>query len=207
MVVSLAWLRVALTKLAVFLDDGRQVVVEPLFIDRAALDEDAAIARHRNLAVSHQKAQLLAVGTAFVERFAAPVVANLLGHSHEDRVFDGAVQALGQPLLVALLLEKEQAGEDVDVGLDDEAFDGQFNARQHPGMFRDPGANVFIAGIAQNAVRQHDAQSPARLEPLQAALDKEDVGWQRALHAAPPRLVDYAETALVVALPGVRARS
>src|SRR5690606_30801791 len=61
-------------------------------------------------------------------------------------------------------------------------------------------ADVFRRRVAENAVGQDDAHATgARLEPLDAALDKENLGRDAALGGA-----GVAETAFTVMLPGVR---
>jgi hypothetical protein len=96
------------------------------------------------------------------------------------RVVDLLAQVFSLYHRLWLLLEKEQAREDVDVGLDDEAFHRQVDAGQHPTVPKDPVPDVFVTRIAQHTIWQDDAHSPTRLEPLDATLDEEDFrcnGW------------------------------
>jgi hypothetical protein len=92
-------------------------------------------------------------------------------------------QVLGLALLLGLLLQEQQAGEDVDVGLDDEGLHRQVDAGQHPAVLEDPAADVLVAGVAEDAVGQDDAHAPAGLEPVDGALDEQDLRRHRRLVA------------------------
>jgi len=88
-----------------------------------------------------------------VELVAASVEADLLGHSHEDRVVVAlASHRLSIHHFGRLLLEKEEARKDVDVGLDDERLDRQINAGQHPSVVQNPVADVLGRWIAEDPI-------------------------------------------------------
>ena len=64
----------------------------------------------------------LAIGVALVEGVATAVETHLLRHGHEDGVVLLLPQIFGLDDLLGLALEEKQAGEDVDVGFDDEGL-------------------------------------------------------------------------------------
>src|SRR4029079_13563493 len=97
---------------------------------------------------------------------------DLLGHGHENRVILGHAEVAGPQLLLGLLLQEQEACEDVDVRFDDEDLDGQVDAVEHPRVPQNPPADVLVARVTQYAVGQDDAHAAARLEPVETALDK-----------------------------------
>src|SRR5690606_16016252 len=99
--------------------------------------------------------------------------------------------------LFTLAAQEQQAGEDVDLGLGDEGLHWQVDGGEYLGFAHDPPADVFRRRVAENAVGQDDAHATgARLEPLDAALDKENLRRDTALSVA-----GVAETAFAIRLP------
>lgn len=85
-------------------------------------------------------------------------------------------QVFGLDDCVGLALEEEQAGEDVDVGLDDEGFHRQVDAGKHPAVAQNPVADELVPRVAEDAIGQNDAHATTGLEPLDAALDEQHFG-------------------------------
>src|SRR5690606_34910486 len=121
------------------------------------------------LAVLNLLNKLFAVRPALVERIPSTVEADLLGDCHEDRIVELLAKVFGPDLFVSLLLEEEQARENVHVRFDGENLDGQVDAGEHPTMPQQPPADVLIAGVAEDAIRQNDACPTTRLQPVEAA--------------------------------------
>jgi hypothetical protein len=71
--------------------------------------------------------------------------------------------------------QKQQAGENVDIGLCDKRLYRQVDGSEHLCFTHDPPADVFCCWIAQNAIGQNDAHATStRLDPPDASLDKKD---------------------------------
>ena len=133
---------------------------------------------------------LLSFGRTLVERVATAVEADLLGDGHENRIVHCAGHGLTTHHLVRLLLQKQQAGEDVDVRFHDERLHRKVHAGEYPGAAQSPPANVFRGRISEDAVGQDDTHASAGPEPVEAALDEQDLGRDAALQ--PPGVAKAA---------------
>ena len=79
-----------------------------------------------------------------------------------------------------------------------EGFNRKVHTRENLAVGHDPVANVFVVGIAEDAVRHNDAEfAIARFQELDAALDEED--FRR--HGAPKGAVHHPFVVLLA--PGV----
>src|SRR5215475_5891648 len=117
----------------------------------------------------------LAIRAPLVERVPAPVDAYFLSNSHEHRIIHWSIETLGDPFLPFLLLEEEEACKDIDICLDDKGLDWQIDTRQDPTVLKNPPANRLIFRVAEEPIWQHDPHASPLAEPLDRALDKQNL--------------------------------
>jgi hypothetical protein len=117
----------------------------------------------------------LAIRAPLVERVPTPVNAYFLGDRHENWVIHWSIEILGDLLLECLLLEEEKACEDIDVRLEDKSLDWQINTRQDPTMLKNPPTNRLVTRITQDPIWQHDPHASPLAEPVDRALDKQNL--------------------------------
>jgi hypothetical protein len=111
----------------------------------------------------------LAVRAPLIERVATPVKAHFFGNSHEHWVVYRSVEVLGDPFFSGLLLEEKEAGQDIDICLNNKGLNWQIDTRQDPTIIENSAANGLVAWVAKDSIWQHNTHPPPLTEPLDRA--------------------------------------
>jgi len=75
--------------------------------------------------------------------------------------------------IVIPFLQEEHAG--FRAGMRFEGVDVQADDRQNPRPLRDKLPNLFVRGVVEPSLRQHNRQAAARFQKIQIALDEQNI--------------------------------